>query len=252
MLMLRKFSGVTPGISQPSATPQLPADHVTPSVSSQQERQLQSSVTEEQQSGAEARAVVHGENNHVQLSRSQRRAAKREKKLEKLRLKALEVERKRLIKNIEQSFVEPPFDLHMAILKGLVKSFTVGGKDSATPGTLPESATAAAANAEQAANEGGKAVEGLFTGTTPFVLISAKLRTVQAAELLGREEAETVLATEEDSGSVFADGGSARMKSAQLLQAAWDEECGKEAQTVFAQLAYCGRLFWRRWGCGKA
>lgn len=185
-------------------------------------------------------------------ARSKRRAAKREKKLQKLLLKAQEEDKRKQMRELRQKFTEAPFDLPTAAAQGLVRPFVMGGNapDTSTPGAPAAVAAAAAAAAagQQRGDAGEEAVKGLFTGETPFLVINAKLRTVQAPEMLRPDEVEALssgggIPASEDLGAPGpeeANGGPGGAKSAQLLQAAWDEEYGKDAQTIFAQITYCG------------
>ncbi|KAL8270857.1 hypothetical protein Esti_005228 [Eimeria stiedai] len=255
------------------ATQQKPATHL--------EKQHQETQQQQQQEGALGRfdstaaastaaapAAAEAPGAPRGLSgRAQRHAAKREQKLQKLLLKNREEERRRQARQLRHELNESCFDLREAVARKIVQPFVLGtNAEAKTLGASAASAAAAAAAAVPAApttaalqeGEGvaAGAVNGLFTGRTPFLLMRAKLRTVQASvqrrkgegkqtkegeEAVGNAEAETATTQQQSPETMHC---AARQTTAceptrkQLLQATWDEENGKETQTIFAQLHY--------------
>ncbi|KAL8440396.1 hypothetical protein Efla_000284 [Eimeria flavescens] len=199
-------------------------------------------------------AVTGGGCGKAASNRSQRRELKRQKKLQKLLVKQQEEERRQQKRLLRHQLAEAAFDLTDAARRGLLQPFVMGASlnDADVPGTpaaiQAAAAAAAAAAGGAAAGDGGEAaVKGLFTGHTPFLLMQAKLRNVQASTLLlaaaetqGHQESAAAAAAEnEEVEDLHANEGQKQSKAAQLLMALWDEENGKHAETVFAQLAFC-------------
>ncbi|KAL8438672.1 hypothetical protein ACSSS7_000014 [Eimeria intestinalis] len=208
----------------------------------------------------------------VLSGKAQRRAVKREQKLQKLLLKREQEEKREHARQLRHKLNETIFDLKEAVARKIVQPFVLGtnNPEAETPGTPAAIAAAAAAAAAappaapaapaaaaptpaaELQEEGGAiaVLKGLFTGSTPFLLMRAKLRTVQASVQMKKEEGNQkkekgrMEIVEKEQTEIIRQQSPkcmhAEIPEKQLLQATWDEENGKESQTIFTQVAYCG------------
>lgn len=185
----------------------------------------------------------------LRLERKRRREQRRQQKILRLGHKAKlaeeKVRSKRLYGKEAEAFREKTLDFGKALASGNLLPLVC--RPSSLEVSVDALAAAAAAKAEEERDSVDSTAERpsllsrLSRGLIPLLSLRAKLRTVQAAPASSSEESSSASKTSLKGGPPQQGAeGEERNRNANLLRVVWDEIQGREAETVFCQLAYDG------------